>query len=286
MERIKSILNNFDAFQQKHPVLGFPVAVIVKFNKDQAGNQAALLAYYAFLSLFPLLLVFFTLVPLVVRNDVEAQHRIIQAVLDYFPVIGSDLQQNIHAFRPGGLALFIGVLFALYGARGVANALQHVSNTIWAVPLKKRPGFPWNMLRSFGIIFFGGIGLVVTTVALGFVTSIWDSGWLSKAVVLVLALGCNTGIFLGISRMAVARQIPVRALLLGASISAVVWQILQITGSFLLLHQLKKASALYGVFALVLGLLFWLYLQAELHIYAMEISMVRHKKVWPRSFQQ
>ena len=45
-----------DAFQQRRPALAFPVAVWKKFNDDQAGNLAALIAYYGFVAIFPLLL--------------------------------------------------------------------------------------------------------------------------------------------------------------------------------------------------------------------------------------
>ena len=57
---IERILRTLDRFQQGHTVLGFPVAVAKKYGDDQAGKHAALLAYYGFLSLFPLLLVFVT----------------------------------------------------------------------------------------------------------------------------------------------------------------------------------------------------------------------------------
>lgn len=286
MERIKAVVHRFDTFQQKHPVLAFPIAVVLKFNKDQAGNQAALLTYYAFLALFPLMLVLFTLIPIVLQNNPQAQQQVLQAVLDYFPIVGDDLQKNIHGVSANGWGLLAGILFALYGARGAANALQHVSNTLWGIPQKKQPGFPINMARSLGIILVGGIGLVATTGVLGYVTGIWDGGWLSKTIVITLALLLNTGVFLTVSRLAVARRIPTRALLLGATISAGVWQILQMVGSLVVLSQLKTAGALYGIFAIVLGLLFWLYLQAQLYLYAVEVSVVHHKKLWPQTIQE
>ena len=55
MGRVKAVLNWLDRFQQRHPWAGFPFAVVKKFGDDQAGNLAALIAYYGFFSLFPLL---------------------------------------------------------------------------------------------------------------------------------------------------------------------------------------------------------------------------------------
>jgi uncharacterized BrkB/YihY/UPF0761 family membrane protein len=58
---------------------------------------------------------------------------------------------------------------------------------------------------------------------------------------------------------------------------------LQEVGGYLLTHELKNLDNLYGTFALVLGLLFWIYLQAQIVLYALEIETVRLFKLWPRS---
>lgn len=286
MDIVNVVLTKVDAFQRKHSVLGFPVAVVIKFGDDQAGYQAALITYYAFVSLFPLLLVAFSILPLIIGRNPELQQRIIHATLTYFPVVGSDLQRNIHTSHAHGIGLIIGVLFTLYGARGIANVLQDVSNTIWQVPKTKRPGFPLNLLRSLGIIATGGLGLVVTTLVLGFVTGISDGNIFAKALLVALALVLNSCVFFGVSRLATAGAIPSKHLLLGAGISGLFWQLLQMGGSLLVLHQLRGSGALYGTFAVVLGLLFWLYLQAEVYVYALEITVVKHNKLWPRNLIQ
>lgn len=286
MNIIAKIASRVDSFQQKHPVIGFPLAVIMKFGDDQAGYHAALITYYAFLSLFPLLLVGLSVLAMVAANNPDLQHRLVGAALDYFPVIGEDLQKNIRASQSHGFGLVIGLLFALYGARGIANVLQDVSNSIWQIPKTKRPGFPFNLLRSMGIIVVGGIGLVISTAALGFVASSNNWGVAGKVLLIVAAVVLNTGIFWIIARLATAKVIKMRTLFAGALTVAIFWAFLQLIGTTLILHQLKGASALYGTFAVVLGLLFWLYLQAELYVYALEINVVRHKRLWPRRLMQ
>lgn len=283
MDRIQKVLQKFDMWQQKHRALAFPLAVFKKFGDDQAGYQAALITYYGFVSLFPLLMVAFSVLPLVAGNNSELQQQVSRAVFDYFPVVGDDLQRNIHTFRAHGPALVIGLLFALYGARGIANVLQDVSNSIWQIPKNKRPGFPFNILRSLGIIAAGGLGLVATTIVLGFVAANSNWGLAGKLLVTAAALVMNTLLFWGIMRLATAPKVPSRALLTGAAVAACFWLVLQVGGTALLVHQLRGASALYGVFAMVLGLLFWLYLQAEAYVYALEINVVKHKKLWPRA---
>ena len=61
------------------------------------------------------------------------------------------------------------------------------------------------------------------------------------------------------------------------------WQVLQAIGGFLVGHYLRHTSQVYGVFAIVLGLLFWLYLGAQLTLYAAEVNVVAARRLWPRS---
>jgi membrane protein len=82
----------FDRFQQRHRWLAIPMAVIRKFGNDQAGSLAALVAYYAFFSLFPLLLVFVTILGFVLQGDASAQKSIENSVLGQFPIIGPPAQ--------------------------------------------------------------------------------------------------------------------------------------------------------------------------------------------------
>jgi membrane protein len=281
MDGIQKKLQRLDAFQQRHALTAFPLAVLKKFGDDQAGYQAALITYYAFVSLFPLLMVAFSLLPLVLGDRPDLSDQVAKAVFDYFPVVGDDLQRNIHTLKAHGWALVIGLLFALYGARGIANVLQDVSNTIWQIPKNKRPGFPFNMLRSLGIIVVGGLGLIATTIILGIVAANSDWGWAGKLVAAAAALALNTVLFWGIARLATSPKVPDKALLVGAVTSACFWLILQVGGTTLLINQLRGSSALYGIFAVVLGLLFWLYLQAEAYVYALEVNVVKQKKLWP-----
>jgi uncharacterized BrkB/YihY/UPF0761 family membrane protein len=74
MNRVKRAVHAADALQQRHAWLAVPVAVWKKFGDDQAGNLAALIAYYSFVAIFPLLLVLVTVLDLVLKNDPGLQH--------------------------------------------------------------------------------------------------------------------------------------------------------------------------------------------------------------------
>ena len=266
-------------------MLAFPVGVWRKFGDDQAGNLAALIAYYGFVSVFPLLLLTITILGIALRNNPELQEKVLNSALSEFPVIGDQLRANVHSLNRTGLGLVVGIVGTLLGARGVTGAIQNAMNAVWDVPRRERPGFPFSLLRSFGMLGTLGIGVLATTVLSGFGT--WGGKVLGgvggSVLAIALSLLVNMGLFwLGL-RLATAPSVRTRDLRNGAILAAIVWQTLQTLGVFFVTHTLRHASSLYGTFGLVLGLLAWLYLQAQLTLYAVEADVVRTRGLWPRS---
>ena len=139
---IERMLRALDRFQQGHTVLGFPVAVAKKFGDDQAGKHAALLAYYGFLSLFPLLLVFLTLLGYALANDQELQQAVIDTLARQFPVLGSQIEKSISTINGSGVALAVGVLGTLWGGLG------HIQT---------EP-------KVIGLLLFGGLVMLVAVI--------------------------------------------------------------------------------------------------------------------------
>ncbi len=134
-----SVTERLDGAQRRHPVLGFPLAVVYKFVDDQGGYLAALITYYGFLSLFPLLLLLTSVLGFVLGGDAYLQQRVLNSTLSQFPVIGSQLGDP-KGLRGSGAGLVIGLLGAVYGGLGVAQAGQNAMNTAWHVPRNNRPG--------------------------------------------------------------------------------------------------------------------------------------------------
>jgi uncharacterized BrkB/YihY/UPF0761 family membrane protein len=157
MNKLKNILRAVDEFQQRRVWLAFPVAVWKKFGDDQAGNLAALVAYYAFVSIFPLLLVLVTVLSIALKHNPDLQQRLLNSALAQYPVIGQQLKPSGPLHR-SGLALVIGLVGTFLGARGVATAMQNALNAAWEVPYASRPGFPWALLRSIGLVVVIGLG--------------------------------------------------------------------------------------------------------------------------------
>jgi len=179
----------------------------------------------------------------------------------------------------------IGLILTFLGARGVAGAVQNALNTVWAVPYYQRPGFPWNLLRGIAMIIVVGLGLIVTSFLAGVAAGVGHviTGTSGPAGTIAVSLLVNIGLFWLAFRLATAREVTWREHFPGALLSAIVWQILQLAGGYIVGHQLAHNESLYGIFGIVLGLLAWLYLQAQATLYAVEAAVVHARKLWPRS---
>ena len=278
---MKELQRRLDDFQQRHAWLAFPVAVAKKFGEDRGGQLAALVAYFAFFGIFPLLLVLVTVLGLVLKNNPDLQHRIVNSALAQFPIIGDQLKAG--KLNRTGVGLIVGLVGTFIGARGMAAAMQDAANAVWGVPYAHRPKFPMNLLRNLGLLIVVGGGLVGTTVLTGYATSLAGHGLVSRVIGIVVTTVLNVGVFFLSFRLATAKSVESRSLAPGAVLAAIGWQVLQLLGNYLVQRQIAHASAVYGFFAIVIGLLTWLYLAALVTVYALEIDVVRARRLWPRS---
>jgi membrane protein len=287
MKRLDDLLDRGDEFQRGRRWLAFCVAVWKKFGDDQAGNLAALIAYYAFVAIFPLLLVLVTVVDIAVRHDPALRHHLVNSALSAYPVIGEQIKKSVSPLHRTGLALAVGLIGALFGARGVAKAIQNALNSVWAVPQYRRPAFPWSTLRGIALIVVVGIGQTVTALLSGVAGGIGHllPGALATVATIAVSFLANIGVFWLAFRLATAAEVGSRDLLLGAALSAASWQVLQLLAGLIVGHLIAHSSALYGVFGVVLGLLVWLYIQAQVTLYAVEACTVRAWRLWPRGLR-
>ena len=278
-----AVAERLDGYQRRHPHAGFPLAVLYKYFDDSGGYLAALITYYAFVSLFPLLLLTSTVLGYVLAGDQHLQDRILHSALSQFPVVGQQLGDPKHI--GGGVGgLVIGILGALYGALGVAQAVQYAMNTAWTVPRNSRPN-PFKA-RGLSLLLLGTAGLAVSgTTALSILgaTSAGSLGPVLKLVVLLASVVVNAAVFVFVFRLATARELSWRDVAPGAITAAIMWQLLQTFGVVYVGHTVKNASATNGVFAFVLGLLAFLYLTSVTMVLCVEINVVRVDRLHPRS---
>jgi membrane protein len=279
---VGDLYQSFDRFQQRHRMLGFPFAVFQKYGEDQGGYLAATISYYGFFSIFPLLLVFTTILGYVVEKNSSAYKAILDSALAQFPVIGHQIQS--HSLSGSGVALAIGVVAALWAGMGVFMAAQNAMDHVWDVPFVQRPNFLVSRLRAIALLALLGGGLLATTVlaGLGSFGASYGIGWKIGSIALSTAL--NFLLFWVGFRLLTASEVTWRQLRGGAIAAAVMYEILQALGGWYVGHVVKGASQTYGTFALVIGLLSWVYLAAHITLLAAESNVVATRKLWPRSF--
>ncbi len=273
-------VKRFDRFQQRHRGLAIPLAVVRKFGQDQAGNLAALVAYYAFFSLFPLLLVFVTILGYVLQHNHAELLSVENSVRNNFPAVGKYLEfTSLHGHL---LPLILGIVTSILSGLGVTNAAQNAFATVWAVPFKARPNFLTSRLRGLGLLVTLGVLFLLATAASGVVTG-GLGGPGAKVAGIAVSLIVNVILFMAAFRLMTARSVETRCLLIGVAVAAIFWTILQAVGGLYVGHTLKHLPAGYASFGFVIGLLVWLHLGAQITLYAAELNVVLQRKLWPRS---
>ena len=276
------MLRRADALQRERSFLAFPFAVVKKFGDDRASQLAALIAYYGFFSLFPLLLLFVTVVGFVIGDDPHLRERLLDSALSQFPVVGTQIR------RPGGLsgspfALVVGIVGAFWSGTAVVAAAQQAMDDVWDVPRVERPGIVTRVMRAFLLLLVFGTSIVAST----FLGSTGGAaGWGAAALKLV-ALGgtvlVSVAVFAFAYRVLTVARVGWRDVLPGAIVAAVAWTILLMIGTWVVDRYISNAEEIYGFFAIVIGLLAWISLAAQLFLLAAEINVVRARRLWPRS---
>jgi uncharacterized BrkB/YihY/UPF0761 family membrane protein len=109
-----------------------------------------------------------------------------------------------------------------------------------------------------------GLGVVATT-ALASLPSLGGHTLLFGLTNLAAPAVVNAALFLVAFRVLTPSRIPTGRLLVGAVVAGVLFTLLQAVGGYLVGHNLKHAQAVYGFFAVVLGLMSWLFLSAQGH---------------------
>src|SRR5512132_4017815 len=195
MNPIEGTLRRVDRYQQRHGWLGFPFAVIKKFGDDKGGNLTTLLAWNGFFALFPLLLILVTTLGFLLGRHPALEQRVLHSTLAEFPIIGDQLQDNVHSLRANGIALVIGLAGFLWGARGVTQAGQHAMAEIWNVPGKHRPSFATRQVRGLLLLLVFALGVIATTTLASLAVLVGHSLAFTLAN-LVASAAVNTGLFL------------------------------------------------------------------------------------------
>jgi membrane protein len=268
----------FDRFQRRHPPLAIPVAVLRGISDQGAGNASVLMAYWAFFSIFPLLLLFSAILGFVLQGHPGVDRSLIHSALQQFPIIGGDLR-TLHG---SGAGLAIGIVGLIWAGLGVTVATQNAFNRIYAVPHYKQPDFITSRWRGAKFLVSAGLLWVVSTAVSGVVTGGLGGVGLTIAGI-AFSIALNLALFFVVFRVLVPKVVATSELWPGIVLAAIGWELLQALGGLYVNHVVRGAGQTYGTFATVIGLLAWLYLGARIIVFAAEINVVLTRGLWPRS---
>ena len=275
-----------DRFQQHHPAAGFPLAVIYKFVDDQGNYIAAGMTYYAFVAIFPLLLIASSVLGFLLQGNPALEKEVLHSALSQFPIVGQQLG------RPGGIsgsasAVVVGSLTALYGATGLGQAGQNAMNVIWAVPRHRRPDPFRSRIRSLAVLGSAGVGLLIVTVTMSLAANVSSLvPHLGVVVDLLFSIGSVilTALVLAVLfRLATESHPTLRNALPGAFVVSLLWHGLQVFGGIYVRHVIAKVSSMNAIFALVLGLMVLIYLASVFALLGAEVNVVRMRHLYPRA---
>jgi YihY family inner membrane protein len=279
-DAVTRLLGRFDRFHQRHPVIAVPFAVFKRFGEHDGGRLAATVSYYSFFSVFPLLLVFVTILGRVLRDDPELREELLDGALGQIPVIGTQLA-GTEPLPGSGLVLVVGLLTALWAGLGAVGALQHALQIIADVPAHDRGNFFVKKIREVVFLVFLGLGLAVSTFVAN-LTTLFDVGWVAGLAGLAATATVNAGLLLMMFRVLLAGRRPLRRQLPGVAVGAVLLVALQQLGSFIVRRYIAGASDTYGTFAIVIALLSWFYLLSTVVLMSAELNTVLADRLSPR----
>jgi membrane protein len=279
----RSLLGPVDRWQRRRRWAAVIVGVGRKYSEDGAARHGARIAYYAFFSVFPLVLAFVSIVGFALEDRPELRQDILDSAYADMPVIGPLIRDDVGAIGGSGVALALGILVALWAGLGVTVALGQALDRVWGIPPLEQPGYVSRRLRGCAALLVGGLGLVASAILGGAATS----GHLGDATATVasvaLSLAVDAFILVGAFRLLTAAAQRLRDLLPGVVVAALGLLVLQALGGWYVDAAIGRASDTYGLFATVIGLLSWLSLAAQLVLVAAELNAVLSLGLWPRS---
>ena len=274
---------SLDRWQRRHAVGGFPLAVLKKFGEDRASSLAALIAHYAFLSLFPLLLALVSILGFVLDDNPSLRADVLDTVLARIPVVGAELRDDVQPLTGSGVALAVGLVGALWAGLGVTVALSRAFAEIWDTPRVEQPRGLKTRARGLLLLVILGATFIASTAAAALALGARIGPAAERGAAVAGALAVNVVAFVCVFALLTPGPRRVRSVLPGVGLAAVGVLLLHSLGGWYIEHAVADASAIYGTFAIVIGLLSWFWLTAHLLLVAAEVNVVLRWHLWPRS---
>jgi YihY family inner membrane protein len=254
-------------------LLDVVVEVALGFGRHASGRNSAVLAYYGFLTLFPLIMVATTVLGFVLQGRPDLQDDIVGSAIAQIPVLGSQILAQSGDLRGNTTALVIGLIGALWGSTRAFAGLQSALDDVWEVPIDERPNLVVRRIHSLVGLFVIGAGQVATVV-LTAIADVADVPFLGSITLLVGVLVVNTAVLASMFRYLSAAPTTWAMVRVGAIAGGIAFTVLQLVGTLVVARLLAGAQSVYGAFASVFAITAWLSMHATIALVAAEINAV------------
>ncbi len=278
---VAAVIGWADRTQRRHTAFGFPYAVIKKYGDDAGGRHAALITYYGFLSLFPILLLAVVAVTNLLASNPELRSQVIDNIIP--PEFRETVDNAVLSLPTGGVPLVVGIIGLFLSGTGIVFSTYDTLNHLAAVPHCERLAFIPRYLRGFAmlavllvsVVGMGGFAVVSAELpdVAGFPRIASAAGVLAIAFAMLLLA----------PTLLVARRTPISGLWPAALLGAVAVAALLLVFGPLLAQFVARSGPVYGSFATIVGLFALLYLACQVLVYAAEVAVVRRAHLWPRA---
>ncbi|HKA05375.1 MAG TPA: YihY/virulence factor BrkB family protein [Acidimicrobiales bacterium] len=283
---IDEVVDRVDQIQRRHRFLAFPHAVFKRYGEDNGGWIGALISYYGFFSLFPLLVVFVTIATWVLGDRPDLLHSVLEAIWSRVPFAASSLQTNVDQevakLEGNGWIMVVSLLVTVWGGIGVVRVLQDGVNTVWGVARFRRPGFFPKIARGLAILGLIGVGLIGSGVVAGLTVTV-QFPTASLVLVAIVNIVVASAIALVVYHLSIAEPVSSRDLAPGSIMVGMGAYGLTLVAGIYVQRVIARLTGVYGPFATTIGLLAYVSLAVQLFVFATEVNVVRARKLWPRS---
>jgi YihY family inner membrane protein len=270
-----------DGLQRRHGVLGFPYAVVKKYGDDEGGRQAALITYYGFLSIFPLLLLGVAVLSRILADHPDLRRRLIAEIVP--SALRPTIEHSLATLPTSTVPFVVGLIGLLFAGTGVVFSAYQTLNHVAAVRHRRRASFFSRYIRVFAVLATLMLGALTVGALTVVATALPGQPAVQRAAAVLGSALIVFAVLLVGAKLLLARPASVRALWPGAVVGAVAVTVVLTVGTPLLARLVTKAGPVYGSFATVAGMFALLYLVGQALVYAAEVAAVRHARLWPRA---
>ncbi|MGH3049330.1 MAG: YihY/virulence factor BrkB family protein [Gaiellaceae bacterium] len=277
------IVDRLDRAQQERRRLGIAFAIVKKYSEDGSSNLAAMIAFWAFFSIFPLLLVGVTVLGFVLSGGTRTS--VLQNVASLFPLLDAS---HVSSLTGSWWAVIVGATTALWSGMAVTRTTHTAFDAAWEIPRRDRPGIVAMTGRSLLALATIGVGLVVATVVSSFVTGQQSAialAWWSRLGGYAISFVLDVGLFMLAFRILTEKKVSFRDVRPGGLLAGGAFFVLQQISSLIVSRYLNGAQSTYGNFATVITILWWFYLQAQLTVLGAQLNVVLKERLHPRSLR-